>query len=463
MADELSIDEQYELIFGKTERPNIFSIDDEEYQTLRQKICETKREYYFSNTLPFSDVKLLSYNDYVRSEIAKKASNNGYRIFYIKQYVNNQLYIYAAGYFNPVTSQFFVLQESFLVQSQYFTHLINSISNPIKRVFIRNSFSSSENIVKQTKLLQYDSASLAASYFLGKKSDFRVWKDNRGKTLDAYYSKYKDASIDELEAKTFPDYIAPTLSKEPHTDQIEVQKKKHYFHIDIKDGFKANGYFDTTNHYFYICNDSFIVSNEEPSYVNTPSSIARKRFLKEACQYNPILGLYSTTKNAKCKSASAAACYVLGKKETYLAWEDGEGKKLNDFYPETLLIENETESEHNDTSECMFYISRSVDPLRSCMAIGIYDSISKKFILKEDSLLCLVCAPSFELSSYSTNRHHFINKYCIKENNGFRLKRDMLFDTPSTAACYVLGRSANGWVEWKNKMGITLDAFYRKQ
>ena len=127
--------------------------------------------------------------------------------------------------------------------------------------------------------------------------------------------KYKDASIDELEAKTFPDYIAPTLSKEPHTDQIEVQKKKHYFHIDIKDGFKANGYFDTTNHYFYICNDSFIVSNEEPSYVNTPSSIARKRFLKEACQYNPILGLYSTTKNAKCKSASAAACYVLGKKK----------------------------------------------------------------------------------------------------------------------------------------------------
>ena len=29
MADELNIDEQYELIFGKEDRPNIFSVDDE--------------------------------------------------------------------------------------------------------------------------------------------------------------------------------------------------------------------------------------------------------------------------------------------------------------------------------------------------------------------------------------------------------------------------------------------------
>jgi len=34
--------------------------------------------------------------------------------------------------------------------------------------------------------------------------------------------------------------------------------------------------------------------------------------------------------------------------------------------------------------------------------------------------------------------------------------RDMLFKSPSPAACYLLGRAANGWIEWKDKSGRTL-------
>jgi len=40
--------------------------------------------------------------------------------------------------------------------------------------------------------------------------------------------------------------------------------------------------------------------------------------------------------------------------------------------------------------------------------------------------------------------------------------KDHLFRTPSGAACAVLGRTANGWIEWTTKDGRTLDAVKRQ-
>jgi hypothetical protein len=40
---------------------------------------------------------------------------------------------------------------------------------------------------------------------------------------------------------------------------------------------------------------------------------------------------------------------------------------------------------------------------------------------------------------------------------------DHLFRTPSGAAIALLGRSANGWLEWKNEQGQTLDALKRQK
>lgn len=40
--------------------------------------------------------------------------------------------------------------------------------------------------------------------------------------------------------------------------------------------------------------------------------------------------------------------------------------------------------------------------------------------------------------------------------------RDHLFGSPSMAAIALLGRSANGWIEWKTKDGLTLDAVKRQ-
>lgn len=46
----------------------------------------------------------------------------------------------------------------------------------------------------------------------------------------------------------------------------------------------------------------------------------------------------------------------------------------------------------------------------------------------------------------------------ILRKDGSRLffEQDFLFNSPSTAAMYLLGRSANGWTEWKDVHGVTL-------
>lgn len=44
----------------------------------------------------------------------------------------------------------------------------------------------------------------------------------------------------------------------------------------------------------------------------------------------------------------------------------------------------------------------------------------------------------------------------VQEGQVFRFAEDYLFDSPSGAASVILGRTANGWVEWKTEDGRTL-------
>jgi hypothetical protein len=48
-----------------------------------------------------------------------------------------------------------------------------------------------------------------------------------------------------------------------------------------------------------------------------------------------------------------------------------------------------------------------------------------------------------------------------ERDGGYVFTQDFLFSSPSTAAAIVLGRSANGWVEWKDERGQTLSDVYR--
>lgn len=54
------------------------------------------------------------------------------------------------------------------------------------------------------------------------------------------------------------------------------------------------------------------------------------------------------------------------------------------------------------------------------------------------------------------------NKILIEKDKEYIFTQDYIFNSPSAAAGFVLGRSVNGWINWKNKNGKTLDDLKRK-
>ena len=60
-------------------------------------------------------------------------------------------------------------------------------------------------------------------------------------------------------------------------------------------------------------------------------------------------------------------------------------------------------------------------------------------------------------------RNAFIESQCSQSNEKIILNADNTFPSPSAAAAMVIGGSANGWTEWKDSDGKTLDEVYRKK
>lgn len=75
-------------------------------------------------------------------------------------------------------------------------------------------------------------------------------------------------------------------------------------------------------------------------------------------------------------------------------------------------------------------------------------------------MIATTAVPSLK---WSDKRNSLVNEYTAIEGDKLVMTSDKTFTSPSTAADFCLGRSANGWTIWKDKDGNTLDAIYRKQ
>ena len=92
-------------------------------------------------------------------------------------------------------------------------------------------------------------------------------------------------------------------------------------------------------------------------------------------------------------------------------------------------------------------------------ALGIYDG--EKFEVLEGSQVSLAAYASLSPSVEKKRQSALQNGDMVLDGTQYRLCRSMSFTTPSAAACFVLGTSANGWTEWKAKNGDTLSARFR--
>lgn len=92
-------------------------------------------------------------------------------------------------------------------------------------------------------------------------------------------------------------------------------------------------------------------------------------------------------------------------------------------------------------------------------AYGVFDG--SEFVVLKDSQIDM--EKKCRLEALNKQRQIALNNGDILKQEGkYYLTKSMSFKTPSGAACFVLGGSRNGWAEWKNKDGKTLDVVYRK-
>jgi hypothetical protein len=92
---------------------------------------------------------------------------------------------------------------------------------------------------------------------------------------------------------------------------------------------------------------------------------------------------------------------------------------------------------------------------------GKGELVEDGFVVFEGSRARMEVAPS-GAHAVNPHRERLLAAGVMEERDGgYVFTQDFLFSSPSTAAAIVLGRSANGWVEWKDERGQTLSDVYR--
>ena len=93
------------------------------------------------------------------------------------------------------------------------------------------------------------------------------------------------------------------------------------------------------------------------------------------------------------------------------------------------------------------------------LAFGVYDG--EHFEVLEGSEIDM--NRKCHSSTFEKQRQTALtNGDIVKVDDKYKLTVSVSFSSPSSAAMFVLGGSTNGWVEWKDKDGKTLDEIYRR-
>jgi hypothetical protein len=94
-------------------------------------------------------------------------------------------------------------------------------------------------------------------------------------------------------------------------------------------------------------------------------------------------------------------------------------------------------------------------------AIAEGDMSNEGFIVFKGSKANVVETNTIGSSSSNLRRKLVDAKILVRKGNVYIFVEDYVFKSPSAAADTVLARSANGWTEWKNHEGKTIDEIYR--
>lgn len=95
---------------------------------------------------------------------------------------------------------------------------------------------------------------------------------------------------------------------------------------------------------------------------------------------------------------------------------------------------------------------------KGCKGVGFYDE--KGFTVLKGSIISKEVVNTI---SWAAKRNSEVKDYTKEVGDYLSLKVDKTFNSPSSAAVFCLGRHSNGWSDWKDDKGNTLDEVYRKK
>lgn len=107
-------------------------------------------------------------------------------------------------------------------------------------------------------------------------------------------------------------------------------------------------------------------------------------------------------------------------------------------------------------------VAAKASPVLSCKGKGVLASgyeASQGFVVKAGSQAVTEAVPSMQQyvrSMFDVRQELIANGVLAMADGLYRFTQDYSFSSPSTAAAVVLGRSANGRIEWKDAQGRTL-------
>jgi Domain of unknown function (DUF4357) len=100
---------------------------------------------------------------------------------------------------------------------------------------------------------------------------------------------------------------------------------------------------------------------------------------------------------------------------------------------------------------------------KSSGADGIGEYTTEGFVVLKGSRGRAENVASIQGTSQERFRNQLVTEGILTAVDGmYVFSRDHLFASPSMAAMAVMGRTANGWIDWKNVKGETLDQVKRQ-
>jgi len=177
---DFDINVEYEKLFGTAKRVNLFDEDENYYNLIRPSIVASECRIYHRNLLPFPTIRLQSYiNSLNLLELLDDILYSKKRRFCLEV----EGVCKAFGDYESETNSFIICQDS-LISNQITSILMDDVFVFNRERFIKQVCVKDGGFYRMTRDFRFSSASLAATYVLGRRvNGWLAWKNFKGETL----------------------------------------------------------------------------------------------------------------------------------------------------------------------------------------------------------------------------------------------------------------------------------------